>query len=718
MRLNVPRAFPILIAGFGSLLATPSQAAVLHTAAEVSRSLCAKPPQEAEFAVTATVTAIVRYNEGTQSPDRSALGLEDASGATVMETYDTPLPDVSTGDLVRVTGTIAARHLNRAPAAILRSLSVIGRGLPVQPKPATFRSIQSGSLDFHLARVSGTVRDASTSDSSASWVILKLVSDENLLDISVFHPLPDSSDLQSLIGARVRITGIVTPFDYSLRANMGRIFWCWSERDIEVVDRPPVHQPAAPDISALSGLHPSIILRCGRHRAVGTVLATWHGDRLLMRTTSGDICRVDIANVGELPSAGDWIEAIGFPESDLYHINLMRATWGKAGGGRPKHMPSQPSQASSRPRNMPDFIDMLHYGEIVQVTGTVQGLPDGNEGVMYIQTERTTLPIDISSTPQLAKDLAIGCVIRATGIYVIDTPNWTPNALCQKLDNFSVVIRTPADVVVLKRPSWWTVRRLLVTGGILLAIVITVLVWNRFLVVLIERRGRELLREQIGHIRAKLKIDERTRLAIDLHDALSQSLTGISLQIDLVTRMADPSDQRISRHLDIASRTLQSCRSELRGCIYDLRNQALDEPSLEGAIRMTLRPHLDATRLALRFPVPRRKLDDNTAHTLLRIIRELVSNALRHGAASAVRIAGTIDGGWLHVSVQDNGSGFDPETRPRSADGHFGLDGIRERLRHFGGAIEIKSSRGSGTKVMFSLCLPEHEKKEGANPYD
>lgn len=156
----------------------------------------------------------------------------------------------------------------------------------------------------------------------------------------------------------------------------------------------------------------------------------------------------------------------------------------------------------------------------------------------------------------------------------------------------------------------------------------------------------------------------------------------------------------------------------MRGCIYDLRNQALDEPSLEGAIRMTLRPHLDATRLALRFPVPRRKLDDNTAHTLLRIIRELVSNALRHGAASAVRIAGTIDGGWLHVSVQDNGSGFDPETRPRSADGHFGLDGIRERLRHFGGAIEIKSSRGSGTKVMFSLCLPEHEKKEGANPYD
>ena len=103
--------------------------------------------------------------------------------------------------------------------------------------------------------------------------------------------------------------------------------------------------------------------------------------------------------------------------------------------------------------------------------------------------------------------------------------------------------------------------------------------------------------------------------------------------------------------------------------------------------------------------------------SVLRIIRELVSNALRHGAASSVRIAGTIDGGRLHVSVQDNGSGFDPETRPRSADGHFGLDGIRERLRHFGGAIEIKSSRGSGTKVMFSLCLPEHEKKEGANPY-
>ena len=435
-----------------------------------------------------------------------------------------------------------------------------------------------------------------------------------------------------------------------------------------------------------------------------------------MRTAQDEICRVELSE-NILPAYGDTIEVTGFPESDLYHLNLVRATWKKA---VPISNPQDPTVASAPEGIMigdelPGIIDIRYHGKAICASGIIRSLPgrDSADGIMYVQDGQSTISVDISSNRDLANRLSVGCRIRATGTCVIDTPNWTPNALCQKLDRFLLIVRTPADIEILSRPSWWTSTRLLTAGGVLVTLLAVILIWNRSLIVLAERRGRELLREQIGRIRATLKVDERTRLAVDLHDSLSQNLTGISLQLDLVNRLTGGANPTVAKHLDIAARTLQSCRNELRGCIWDLRSQALDALSMEDAIRMTLRPHLDAAKLSLRFPIPRRKLDDNTAHTLLRVIRELVSNALRHGAAKSVRIAGAMEDGRLAVSVQDDGAGFDPSTRPNSGAGHFGLDGIRERLRHFDGKLTIDSSPGNGTKVTFTICLPNDESDDG-----
>lgn len=128
---------------------------------------------------------------------------------------------------------------------------------------------------------------------------------------------------------------------------------------------------------------------------------------------------------------------------------------------------------------------------------------------------------------------------------------------------------------------------------------------------------------------------------------------------------------------------------------------------MESAVQTALQPHIGDVRLAVRFSVPRLNLTDNTAHAILRIIRELAMNAIRHGKATTLRIAGSIEDRKLLFSVADNGCGFDPESTPGVRDGHFGLTGIRERIRHMNGTIRIKSSAEHGTKVSISINLPK-----------
>ena len=220
---------------------------------------------------------------------------------------------------------------------------------------------------------------------------------------------------------------------------------------------------------------------------------------------------------------------------------------------------------------------------------------------------------------------------------------------------------------------------------------------------LVERRSRALFREQTAKLAESLRVDERTRLAAELHDSVAQDLTGISMQIETAEDLAADAPEKLRRILGSASRSLLNCRAELRNCLWDLRSHALDEQNMGDAIARTLKPHLEGAELALRFNVPRAIVSDATAHATLQIVRELATNAIRHGHANYLRICGIIDKKRLLFSVADNGCGFDPETVPGVSQGHFGLSGIRERIRKLGGTIDIQSSPGNGTKATVTL---------------
>lgn len=273
--------------------------------------------------------------------------------------------------------------------------------------------------------------------------------------------------------------------------------------------------------------------------------------------------------------------------------------------------------------------------------------------------------------------------------------------------NWLVTAQNDESADVLRLPRYLTATNVALGFAILFALALAILAWNSFLHGLVDQRSRDLTAERLVAFTADLKVEERTRLAIELHDTLAQTLAGVSLEIDAVRDFSKESPTEASRHLDIASRALASCRNELRNCLWDLRSQTLDNISMDKAIRQTLAPHLATASLTVRFNVDRAALSDSTALSILRIIRELTINAIRHGRASAIKVAGCIEGPHLLFSVTDNGCGFDPTACPGIEQGHFGLQGVVERVESLDGSLRIDSSRESGTHARIVIAIPK-----------
>jgi signal transduction histidine kinase len=129
----------------------------------------------------------------------------------------------------------------------------------------------------------------------------------------------------------------------------------------------------------------------------------------------------------------------------------------------------------------------------------------------------------------------------------------------------------------------------------------------------------------------------------------------------------------------------------------------LDESNFKRAVDITLRPIVKGIKCNVTMQFSRLPFNDTSTHIILSILRELSSNAVSHGKATILSISGVIKSHRLIFTVRDNGCGFDPSSAPALDDGHFGLEGIRMRLRQLSGMIEISSAPNEGTVITLSL---------------
>lgn len=676
-----------------------AETAVLTNASDVAATITKPSLTQCRFELKAKILQMHIAENMTE------IALEDDSGGVIVKGNAISV-DISPGDVVRVSGQFS-KGLANVPQASFTNVARISSGPAPQPRIADAKALFRGEFDWRLVRMRGVVREVMPSELSSSWVIMIVYSS----GVPVYMATPRKDGiveaLKSLVESTVDVDCVCTPRDGSQRARVGRVLHFSGMRDIQVVQSAPENPFSAPDIGDIGNMQPSEIANLGRHRTVGNVLAAWDERCALLRSNDGHIARINFRD-GVLPKPGDSIEVSGFPESDLHHINLTDAKWRRC--GEPSAVGTNAIEISARdvlPMSGSSAFNTKYHGLIVRMEGMLRAVTTVNRSrqILQLESDGLSISVDTSWIKDSAESPAIGSRISVTGVCVLNIENWHPRMTFPRIDGFFIVPRRPADIVVLSSPPLWTPARLLAVIGMLLAVIVAILIWNRGLKALVNRKCRELLREQTGHLRAALKTEERTRLAVELHDSLAQNITGVSMEIEAALRSQDEGIAEIVRHIAIADKALKSCRNELRNTLWDLRNQALDEKDMRTAIERTLRPHMDGTRLSISFDVPRGRLTDNMAHDVLRIIRELTLNAIRHGRAAEVSISGSIEGDALHFSVADDGCGFSPDDSPGVSEGHFGLLGIRERLDRLSGAIEFSTPANGGTVATVAIPI-------------
>ncbi|HEY5221923.1 MAG TPA: sensor histidine kinase [Microbacteriaceae bacterium] len=205
---------------------------------------------------------------------------------------------------------------------------------------------------------------------------------------------------------------------------------------------------------------------------------------------------------------------------------------------------------------------------------------------------------------------------------------------------------------------------------------------------------------------------ERARLAREIHDTVAQGLSSIQLLLHAVER-ADEHHPAID-HVRLARETAAANLAETRRFIRELTPPALEEQTLEGALRRLAARTAETTGLPIHVTVSgdpiRLPMGIETA--LLRIAQGSLANVSQHADASQVELTLSYMDDSVSIDIVDDGRGFDPgapPAHPNSNHESFGLRAIRGRAEQLGGSVVIESRPGSGTAVAVSLPLPEHD---------
>ena len=202
-------------------------------------------------------------------------------------------------------------------------------------------------------------------------------------------------------------------------------------------------------------------------------------------------------------------------------------------------------------------------------------------------------------------------------------------------------------------------------------------------------------------------LDERNRMARDIHDTLAQGFTGVVIQLEAAkdanarSRPGEAND-----HIQRASELARQSLAEARRSVHALRPLALEQGSLGAAIEGLLHRMTAGTGIDASLEVQGRAWDlpAEWENDLLHIVQEALANALKHASPKRLAVTLMFEDKGVNLTVSDDGSGFEAS---RSAAG-FGLSGMRERVERLDGRLVLRSAPGDGTAVVVALHLVEH----------
>jgi PAS domain S-box-containing protein len=199
-------------------------------------------------------------------------------------------------------------------------------------------------------------------------------------------------------------------------------------------------------------------------------------------------------------------------------------------------------------------------------------------------------------------------------------------------------------------------------------------------------------------------LEERNRMAREIHDTLAQAFTGILAQVGAANQVLTDDLEATQAHLDLIKELARTGLIEARRSVVALRPQLLEEGSLQSALhRLVTQTRTAAIDTTLYYEIEGTvyALPTEVENNLLRIGQEALTNAIRHAHADEIRVELVYDRDRFCLRVQDNGQGFGVGSIPASEG--FGLLGMSERVERIGAQLTIRSQPGQGTEIIVTV---------------
>jgi signal transduction histidine kinase/CheY-like chemotaxis protein len=654
-----------------------------------------------------------------------AMFLMDGTDSIFADIRGMPVLNLRPGDFVSVDAATGPGNVE--PVLMQGNFHVLGHG-PLPPAPLmSFDDISSDQFDSRWIAVEGVVRAvrrargttsyAGHAASSSANLILTLAMGQDFIDVITLNS--EGRDTQALIDARVQLRAACgTRFNQRKQIIGVHLYM----PDISYIQ---VLEPGIADPFSLPVADAASVMRVGKGHRVhiqGVVTSTWGPRQFsLMDTKHGIFVYTDAPAA---VTVGDVLDVVGFPSVGQYTSVVNDAVWRKIGTARPP--PAVPVTAAVG-------LAGEHDAEPIQIDAQLlyRSLSP-TEQDLVLSDAGTTFVAALPGNAGLSADLQPGSLIRVTGICQIEvTPTKTPLAL-------KVLMNSPADVVVLRRPSWWNLDHALKIAAAWLAIALVVVVWNAVLRRRVRAQTRFIRRQLEEARRLRVQAESASRAKTEFLANMSHEIrtplngvigmTSLALGTELTAEQreyletvklsADGLLALINDVLDFSK--IEAERVDLESIDFDLRG--LMEESLK-----TLAVRADEKDLELLCEV-----DPGVPETvhgdpsrLRQILLNLVGNAVKftHRGEVVVSVVSDekVDDEYLlHFTVADTGIGVPEEKRQvifspfaqvdSSTTREFGGTGLglsicSRLVKLMQGRIWMDSTVGVGSQVHFTARL-------------
>lgn len=620
------------------------------------------------------------------------------------------LAAVEEGNRVEVEG-LATRG-GFSPNVLAIAIRPLGPGQLPEARPIDPERFFSGADDCLRVVVEGVLQGAPEDGGTA----VLLESDGKRFTAEL--PITQAKAAAGLVDARLRLTGVAA-CSFNTRGEFlaPRLLVAAADPP-EVVSPPPGPPFAAVELplSSIAKYQPTAP-DGHRIRTRGIVTHAVPGSHVYLQQ---GLMGVRVESRSQEPlAAGDEVEAAGFVDRSPPVAALVEAVLQRLGPGPPLVAVRIDPATVVRTNAEAEYHGRMatpgdYHGCLVNFPARLLDLrttPLGGELVLTSGSTGLNAIANAAAFKPLAQ-LQPGSELSVTGIVahdrVGDDPrHWSPRPVGQ----LAILLRTAADIQVIRHPSWWTSGRLAALLAAVASVALAAAAWGLML--------RRQVRRQLAIIETKLQgeaaTEERHRIAREFHDTLEQDLAGIALRLDAAAHRA--TDEQSRTVLDEQRGLLARLQAETHDFLWDLRDPTRHDGSLLESVRSQVAFLQSLTDVPVRLDaaaaLPR--VPPLVQYHLLRIMREAVNNAIKYAESTTIGVRVAADEAGLALTVTDNGIGFNVDGR-EALEGHFGIRGMRERTRRIKAACGIQSHPGQGTHIR--VTVPAHVLSEPtmANP--